>query len=72
MSAYQHRKSHFGDKTIKITVVLSPQWGFLYWEDNIFILNQNPGSRQQIYIVDADVLAWNKTLGHWLSFLQCN
>ena len=38
MTSYQYRKSHYGDKMI----FLSPQWDFLYWSDNIFILNQGP------------------------------
>ena len=37
MSPYQHWESHCGDK-----MVLSPQWDFLYWWDNIFILNRAP------------------------------
>ena len=41
MSSDHYSKSHCGDKTI----VLSPKWGFLYWQDNIFILNQGPGGR---------------------------
>ena len=35
-------KSHCGDKT----VVLSPQWHFIYWLDDIFILNQRPATVQ--------------------------
>ena len=42
MPSYQYRKSHCGDKTILWLTVLSPQWNFLYWQDNIFILNQGP------------------------------
>ena len=36
--SYQYRKCHCGDKT-----VLSPQWDSLYWQEDIFILNQGPG-----------------------------
>ena len=42
MSSYQYRKSHCGDKTGR-KIVLSSQWDFLYWLDDIFILNQGPG-----------------------------
>ena len=29
MSSYHYRKSHYGDKTKRHMIVLSPQWGFL-------------------------------------------
>ena len=51
MSSYQYRKSHCGDKMILqpsyLHSVLSPLWNFLYWLDDIFILNQDPVSIRQ-------------------------
>ena len=35
-----HGNSHYGDKTIvqlPLTIASSPQWDFLYWQDNFFI-----------------------------------
>ena len=41
---YQYSKSHCGDKmSDDLMTIRYPQWDFLYWQDDIFILNQGPG-----------------------------
>ena len=38
MPSYQYRNSHCGDTTIlRPTIVLSPQWDFLYWSEDVCI-----------------------------------
>ena len=45
-----------------LMTVLSPQWDFLYWQDDIFILNQGPVMQKGLPCHVHSILVWKKQI----------